>query len=342
MSITFACGNCGRTLTTSEDRAGQQAKCPGCGEVVTVPQPTAPEPLVEDDLLTEDGDEPSADKTELAAEKSSATRACPMCGMENPRTARKCQACGEAFPGTPKRDRRANTSLEVGNMISSTWDIFKEHLAVTVVSTLILTIPMVVWIYATMGCGFIALSQLDAQEQVPLFALFIAGPISALSFLAMAFLGPGYSRLMLAVARGDDVSLATLLSGGKFVLRNLLASIAFFTCVWFGTMACLVPGVLVALIWWAYSYILVDEDAPGLSCLGRSRAIMQDRWSDVFLVLLVGHLINYGVSSFCCIAGMFSQAFLALLTAVTYVRLTGQLTALEKPLAQADDAGIDE
>ena len=41
MTIEFSCSHCDKVLKTSDDKAGRRAKCPQCGEAVTVPDPTA-------------------------------------------------------------------------------------------------------------------------------------------------------------------------------------------------------------------------------------------------------------------------------------------------------------
>lgn len=44
MPIEFRCSQCGRLLRTPDDSAGRQARCPECGNVQAVPEPTAQVP----------------------------------------------------------------------------------------------------------------------------------------------------------------------------------------------------------------------------------------------------------------------------------------------------------
>ena len=39
MAIQFQCDSCGKSLRTDESKAGRKVKCPGCDEVITIPQP---------------------------------------------------------------------------------------------------------------------------------------------------------------------------------------------------------------------------------------------------------------------------------------------------------------
>ncbi|MBY0227775.1 MAG: hypothetical protein K2W96_00705, partial [Gemmataceae bacterium] len=38
MSIEFECDGCGRMMRARDGMEGARAKCPGCGEVLTVPE----------------------------------------------------------------------------------------------------------------------------------------------------------------------------------------------------------------------------------------------------------------------------------------------------------------
>ena len=81
MTIEFSCTHCGKALSTSDDKAGRKAKCPGCGEAVLVPSP-----------MSDDG----YDDTDLAELPGATVEiTCPMCGAKNPGAAKACESCGE-------------------------------------------------------------------------------------------------------------------------------------------------------------------------------------------------------------------------------------------------------
>jgi len=39
--IKFGCPNCGKKIGVGDDAAGKKAKCPGCGRILDIPQPTS-------------------------------------------------------------------------------------------------------------------------------------------------------------------------------------------------------------------------------------------------------------------------------------------------------------
>jgi hypothetical protein len=41
-AISFCCHSCGRTLRVGEDKAGRRARCPDCGQILTIPQLSKP------------------------------------------------------------------------------------------------------------------------------------------------------------------------------------------------------------------------------------------------------------------------------------------------------------
>jgi len=43
--IEFSCSFCGKALQVSEQHVGKPARCPGCGQVVTVPEAAKPQPV---------------------------------------------------------------------------------------------------------------------------------------------------------------------------------------------------------------------------------------------------------------------------------------------------------
>jgi uncharacterized RDD family membrane protein YckC/phage FluMu protein Com len=94
--IEFSCRACEASLSTTDDRAGMTAKCPSCGELITVPAPPQAGSQASDALPGRDfADEADAQSTWHPPFSGSREQACPMCGASNPLATSHCSACGE-------------------------------------------------------------------------------------------------------------------------------------------------------------------------------------------------------------------------------------------------------
>ena len=115
MAISFQCPNCGKKLKAPDSAAGKQSSCPGCGNLVTCPEPVYDAEVVE---MTHGADRgrarpvrawptnaaagPALPRT-APAPAAEGRRPCPMCGEMILATAAKCRYCGEVFDPTLKK-----------------------------------------------------------------------------------------------------------------------------------------------------------------------------------------------------------------------------------------------
>ncbi len=97
--------------------------------------------------------------------------------------------------------------------------------------------------------------------------------------------------------------------------------------IFFGMLLLIVPGVIAALMFWPFTYILVDTDAPGLDCLSRAREITQNTWGSVILLFLTSFGLSILGGLACCVGLIFTTPLAHLMFAVAYCRMTGQPTA---------------
>lgn len=84
MVIEFSC-SCGKQIKVSAKFAGRRAKCPGCGEPVTVPSPDVPDDEIDGDLLYEALGDTSGAPDEVK---------CPNCDRPMPANNLVCSHCG--------------------------------------------------------------------------------------------------------------------------------------------------------------------------------------------------------------------------------------------------------
>ncbi|HVV99594.1 MAG TPA: hypothetical protein VHB77_04610, partial [Planctomycetaceae bacterium] len=250
MTIELSCPHCQKLLRTTDDKAGQTAKCPGCGELITIPEPPELyEPVAEEEQVTiadEEGDvDDGADR-----------KPCPLCGGMIRRTARKCRFCGEQIGTAPAQFERddKSKSLELGDVIQASWERYKEHMGLAV------------------GCLFLAV----IIQYIPFIGVMVAAnvldhggpelqPIAAVAFVAllllgigvMLFLSCGVVRVMLKIAKDDDPRFADLFSIhlptiGSLFVANLISTV----CIAVGMFFCIVPGIYLSLLWMPLPFVI--------------------------------------------------------------------------------------
>ncbi len=321
MAITFNCRHCGKSLTTTDDKAGRQAKCPGCGELIVVPKSEAVEDSYEEAALDDDGAEMTA--------PSPATKSCPMCGAENPRRAKACQACGEAFETGAGGGRRGKGFFEPGDVISASWTIYMKQLGLVLGSVLIAgLIANAASLPSQVLSGINSAREEQGHGTDPL--LMIGAIVLMLpSYVLGWFLQIGVTKVLLKVARGKETSLGEMFSGGRYFLRMLGSTLLFGLMLVGAALACFFPMFLVLFMFWPYVFVLVDEHSEGISCLWRAKEITQGTWGSAFVLFLAAMGINILGIMACCVGIIFTAPLTQLMFAVAYCRMTAQSTAEE-------------
>lgn len=113
MTIEARCSSCDRLLRAPDSAAGRTARCPNCGEAVTMPDPQAQTyDVYETEEIDEDHDWENDFVDDTPARRQPAPSGygapppgaangerepCPVCGELIIRGARVCRFCGEAF-----------------------------------------------------------------------------------------------------------------------------------------------------------------------------------------------------------------------------------------------------
>lgn len=322
VAISFNCEHCGKALTTTDDKAGWKAKCPGCGEVIMVPEPD------EAAIRDEDEGDDEIGEGEPPPRETTGAKTCPMCGAENPRRARTCAACGEEFEKSDVEKRQQQGIVfDPGDVVSASWQIYKREFGVVLGAVLIAGIISNMVSAPSIVIGFIQDFQrnqgLDPEPVLELlyWVFFIPAQLVGL------FLNIGVNRVLFKVARGKETGIGEIFSGGRYFLRMLGSTLLFALMLMVGFAACIVPGVIVALMFWPFAWVLIDEDSPGIDCLWRARELTRGNWGSAFLLALVGFgLVLLGFAA-CCIGFIFTFPLAQLLPAVAYCRMTGQRTS---------------
>lgn len=333
MSIEFQCGACGKSLKTTDDKAGRRARCPECGEMVVVPSPGGE--ASEFDFNFEEAALPGGTFNIGPSQVESGfggTRAqrprraepqepCPMCGELVGRSAKKCPHCGERLER--KASRRSGTGknrISVDEVFGQAWTAFSDRAgliigAMVLAALLLMIVTFAIGVVVGVVFGFSIIAGRRTTMADPLSALgsgFVVIVIVDVFFLLFwDWLLLGLSIIATRITRSDNrAELADLFAGGPQLMRFfgislLLALILFGAALAGGLISVMSQSVLLPVIvvygtaffllfkFWAAPFVLADQDPGGLRTLGICWEIMTGNHVTMFLTLLMLFLIHF-------------------------------------------------
>jgi hypothetical protein len=225
---------------------------------------------------------------------------------------------------------------------------------------------MGICIGVVIGClAMNAVSQmaLSAAQQVAPMARnpqAVAAVIGIFGTLAMllfqAWITIGQAIVLLDIARGRDADFGEVFSGGRYIVRVVLAYILFVlmmmglmalgaipgALVWFaagrdsaagpivlalGFIVGVIAAIILALRLSMFYLLIIDRDAGILDSLRLSYELTRGKAGMLFVIYLIAGFVNLLGVLACFIGLIFTLPYGALLPIVTYLALTGQATA---------------
>ena len=167
--------------------------------------------------------------------------------------------------------------------------------------------------------------------------------------------GLGQTLMLLRIVRGEPTSVGDLFSGARYLPRKAAAEIVkgimnvgMLILLWIplgvaiagfqrnqeiagliligGVVATFIGLIALTVKYWPTTFVLVDRDPPGISCLGEAKAITAGRrWATVGLAIVAGLVMLAGYFAL-CIGWIFSIPVTFVMFAVAYCDMTGQPT----------------
>lgn len=136
--------------------------------------------------------------------------------------------------------------------------------------------------------------------------------VMVIRLLVFVWMDIGIHQILLNIVRGKPAGLSDLFRGGPCFWRALMGGVVFELAVGVGLILGVLPGVLFALVFWPYLYVLIDFNPPGLSCFPIAAAFTQGNKLAVLGLLAVSLVI--------CVFGFLALGVGALI-ALPYVHL---------------------
>lgn len=327
MAIEFRCTQCNKLLRTGDDTAGKHAKCPECGAVMTIPEATVngggsappPPPPLGGNPFGPAGPQPS-----FPADTGNP--------YQSPREIAPT-ARGAISPGT----------LDLGDILSRTWTLFKADWGICVGVALIVM---------ALNYGVSMVSQF-----IPIVGLIVA-------ILFQIWIQIGQALFFLKKARGREVAIGEIFNGGPFFGNILLASLLVGLMVFGIALVLVAPLALVGMaiskdaavilavvgavaavgaIWYVslmlsqFYYLILDRNVGVIDSLKMSNDLMEGNKLTLFLInLVVGALGVLAVILTCGLGLLIVTPYVAMMQAVIYLTIIGQPTAEQRQRGLAE------
>jgi DNA-directed RNA polymerase subunit RPC12/RpoP len=335
MPIEFSCPHCQKPLSTTEDKAGRSAKCPGCGERVTVPQPGAQSsaPSIEEDWEVPP-EEPRSSLSRQSSRSRSASvssedgdqerQPCPMCGELIRAAAVKCRYCGELLEDTLDEGVSPGDELTAGAIFDNAWRVFQNHAGLLIGSWVLSTfIQFVFYLGMVLLITLLTQGQQPGQDP-PAAAFLIIVPGMLLFMLLSMFLNLGLLRLNLNVAQGQSAGVADLFSGGSYLLPALGAALVFMPIYILGFALCILPGIFALMALWPMAFLVVDRRLGPIAALQQAWEISRPNLATILLMgLIMFGLQMLGVIT-CYVGFIVTVPLIFLMFTVGYLMMSGQ------------------
>jgi len=218
---------------------------------------------------------------------------------------------GTPPPPPPTGGPGGGTSFNVGDAVSYGWNAFWKNVGPMLLITLV--IVAVQFLISIVGSGTDS-----AIGRVV---------IQLISFVVGIILAMGLIRASLAVCEGRKPAVSMLMETDGF-FNYLVAAILFGIAVFVGLVLCIIPGIIVAVVFMFFGYGIVQQpELGGVDSLKRSAEITKGyRWQLFGLALLL-LLINLVGLLACGVGILFTYGISAIAIAYAYKTLSGQAVA---------------
>jgi uncharacterized membrane protein/DNA-directed RNA polymerase subunit RPC12/RpoP len=322
MTIQFKCGQCGQTLKVGDNAAGKRAKCPKCQSVVSIPEVSAespdlgpvppPPPQPKPDSAGDEWDRFMDSPFPKDAENP----------YQSPTATKEPQYLPKGDPKTLGSQPVRNVPTEFGSIMNYSWAVWKENLG------LLIGAMVVVMIIGGAVSGvsevfFNIIAKTDLRRLIPVIAL----ASMLVQTCVNTFLTVGLMQIILKLARRQRADFADLFGGGELFLPALGTNLLFTLATSIGFVLCIIPGIIVVLLWWPCVFLVVDRKANVMESFTMAREVTANNIGTIIVVWLAGIGISLVGLAACCVGIVAAAPLVAVMYGVSYLMMAGQIPA---------------
>ncbi len=238
----------------------------------------------------------------------------------NPYTAPNSSDFGQSPPHTGSI---VPTVVDAGSIISYAMEVWKANLKLLVGITAV---------FLGLTVGQYIFNAILEQLGQGLISVLLAVGISIVSSAISIFLGIGQAQITLKLLRGQAAQFGDLFAGGPLFLPVLGASLLAGLAVWVGLMACVVPGLLLILLFWPFYWLVVDQKTGVFESFGVAFSIAKvNAGTSIILMLVSLGIMLLGFIAL-GIGLLFAAPLVGMITGTAYLMMAGLLAPTSRPM----------
>jgi hypothetical protein len=223
----------------------------------------------------------------------------------------------------------SNQPVTADQVIGHAWKVWSENLGLLVGVTLVLVVISLGFELATRGVQEMLIVQRNDVATV-LLAGFL---VSLLGGFLQFFLSVGETLMILKMLRGQQASFSDLFSGGPRFWPALgigiLSSLLFAA----GTLLCIIPGIILMLMFWPVSVLVIDNKTGVLDSFSVASNITEGNRGTTFVLALASLGISILGVLACGVGLLFAMPLVAVIWGTAYMMMSGQLSSQPDPAA---------
>ena len=202
-------------------------------------------------------------------------------------------------------------AFSVGDAVSYGWNAYWKNVGPLLLITIVIIVVQIVINVVGQAAG----------------NFFFSLILSILGWVVSMILSMGLIRAALAVVRGEtpEVNMLFETEGlGSYIVAAIIFGIAF----GIGLILCIIPGIIIGIIWMFYGFLIVENPTLGpTDALKQSQEMTKGRIGELFVFGLALFGINIVGALLCGIGLLFTYGITAIAVAYAYRTLKGEPVA---------------
>lgn len=317
MAIEFQCPACQAILRVPDDAAGKQAKCPRCGQVVTV--------------LGSQPRQPDSGIGPAVPPPPSGPTISPGSADFNPYAPPQTQV---SYMSPVDRGVIEPQIISFGETFNITWRLFFDNMGPYLgMGAMVFGISFLMNILTTVAnVAFVGVGDEEAFAFLGIFMFLVL----LLAIAVNLWLQGGMLRYSIELAKGMRPSFGRVFLPINLFLGYLAVSLILGLVIFAGFVLLIIPGIILMLMFYCAPAAYLDGKAGIMEAFTVSRNITRgNRLTILGLMLANMFLALVAIVVTCGLAGLLTAPFFNLLIAVIYTRCAGLFASARPAMAQA-------